>query len=365
LYDGARTPVLGPVDYRYTWVDMHNVIVMPKYTGLNAPIQTCVAALGDSFAAGTTDGPGEFDFVQGSNSTKDNPYWNLVGKLLTNPTPEQIACQSPKPVLLNTGGSNFPTDWTASILPVQIVQLGQLFILAVPAEFTTMSGRRLRETVYNTIVSNGGPTNAVVVIAGLSNAYSQYVTTPEEYATQRYEGASTLFGPYTLSAYLQLFDNLTHALLKNQPVSPGVEPVDFTNRAIDLQPPVAFDDGPIGTVQTPPLSSYKIGDKVTVVFFAGDPRNDYMTQDTFLSVERLVSDNTWNIVAVDGHWETKFYWTRILNWELEESYATIEWEIPANTIPGTYRIRHFGYQKSILGTISHYVGESPQFKVLQ
>lgn len=42
-----------------------------------------------------------------------------------------------------------------------------------------------------------------VVIAGLTNTYSSYVTTREEYAAQRYEGASTIFGPSTLDAYIQ------------------------------------------------------------------------------------------------------------------------------------------------------------------
>jgi len=79
----------------------------------------------------------------------------------------------------------------------------------------------------------------------------------------------------------------------------------------------------------------------------------------------LVDGGTWQVVAVDGHWETKFYWERILNWELEESYATIEWEIPPNATPGTYRIRHFGYEKSLLGEIKRYEGVSPQFSVLQ
>ena len=41
---------------------------------------------------------------------------------------------------------------------------------------------------------------ALVVIAGLTNDYSHYVTTYEEYQVQRYEGASTLFGPHTLGA---------------------------------------------------------------------------------------------------------------------------------------------------------------------
>ena len=43
-----------------------------------------------------------------------------------------------------------------------------------------------------------------VVIAGLTNTYSSYVTTIEEYSIQRYEGASTIFGPHTLDAYIQV-----------------------------------------------------------------------------------------------------------------------------------------------------------------
>ena len=42
------------------------------------------------------------------------------------------------------------------------------------------------------------------MIAGLTNTYSSYVTTYEEYQAQRYEGASTIFGPHTLDAYIQV-----------------------------------------------------------------------------------------------------------------------------------------------------------------
>jgi Neutral/alkaline non-lysosomal ceramidase, N-terminal len=42
------------------------------------------------------------------------------------------------------------------------------------------------------------------VIAGLTNTYSSYITTFEEYGVQRYEGASTLYGPHTLDAYIQV-----------------------------------------------------------------------------------------------------------------------------------------------------------------
>jgi Neutral/alkaline non-lysosomal ceramidase, N-terminal len=57
-------------------------------------------------------------------------------------------------------------------------------------EFTTMAGRRLRDAVKDVLIQEGNGefnSNIHVVIAGLSNTYSQYVTTFEEYKIQRYE----------------------------------------------------------------------------------------------------------------------------------------------------------------------------------
>lgn len=57
--------------------------------------------MGYSFAAGTTDGPGEFDFSQGIKS--ENPFWNAVRDFIGEPTAEDIKCHHPKPILLATG----------------------------------------------------------------------------------------------------------------------------------------------------------------------------------------------------------------------------------------------------------------------
>lgn len=57
--------------------------------------------MGYSFAAGTTDGPGAFDFTQGT--TTSNPLWNAVRDFIAEPTKEDIKCQAPKPILLATG----------------------------------------------------------------------------------------------------------------------------------------------------------------------------------------------------------------------------------------------------------------------
>eukprot|EP01092_Planopodium_desertum_P014681 TRINITY_DN7499_c0_g1_i1.p1 TRINITY_DN7499_c0_g1~~TRINITY_DN7499_c0_g1_i1.p1 ORF type:complete len:496 (+),score=51.86 TRINITY_DN7499_c0_g1_i1:78-1490(+) len=365
LWQSANTTLQGGIGYVHQYVNMSAVQVQANFSISGLPVSTCIGAMGDAFAAGTTDGPGEFNFEQGTNSTSTNAYWNFIGQFLSEPSAAEKACQAPKPILLNTGGINFPAPWTPTILPLQIFKVGQLYIVGVPGEFTTMSGRRLRNTVRETLLANGAPQDAVVVIAGLSNSYSHYITTFEEYQVQRYEAASTLFGPHTLEAYQQLYASLAKALATNTTVPPGPTPPDLTNQTVSFQPDILYDihpiDKPYGTVLQAPESSYSAGDVVTVSFVGGNPNNDYMTQKTYLTVE-LEDAGDWTVVAVDGDWETRFHWQSEF---FLESIITIEWFIPTTVTSGTYRIRTFGYSRDIFGTVTPYTGTSPSFTVTQ
>jgi neutral ceramidase len=59
--------------------------------------------------------------------------------------------------------------------------IGGVVIACVPGEFTTMAGRRLRGAITDNVAKMGGPTISQVIVAGLCNTYSDYITTPEEY----------------------------------------------------------------------------------------------------------------------------------------------------------------------------------------
>lgn len=96
--------------------------------------------MGFSFAAGTTDGPGSFDFKQAT--TTDNPLWNIMRDFIAEPTDQDINCQAPKPILLETGRAKWPYDWQPKIVPTQLFMIGDVVLIGVPGEFTTMSGRR-------------------------------------------------------------------------------------------------------------------------------------------------------------------------------------------------------------------------------
>ena len=75
----------------------------------------------------------------------------------------------------------WPYQWHPDIVETQMLRIGQVMLAAVPGEFTTMAGRRLREQLIEEAKANGAPSNVKAVIAGLSNLYTHYVTTLEEY----------------------------------------------------------------------------------------------------------------------------------------------------------------------------------------
>ena len=80
-----------------------------------------------------------------------------------------------------------------------------------------MAGRRMRKAIMKRIEEIRDPADPVephVVIAGLSNVYTHYIATWEEYQIQRYEGASTIYGPHTLQAYMDKYSNLVEDMLK-------------------------------------------------------------------------------------------------------------------------------------------------------
>lgn len=70
-----------------------------------------------------------------------------------------------------------PYDWHPRVVSTQLALIGNVAIAAVPGEFSTMAGRRLK----NVIKSAMGSSDATVIIAGLSNHYTHYITTYEEY----------------------------------------------------------------------------------------------------------------------------------------------------------------------------------------
>lgn len=363
--DGAQE-VTGSIRVIHQFVDMPSQRVEHLDPVTNKPVQVqgCLPAMGYSFAAGTTDGPGTFTFRQGMKT--ENPLWNVVRNFLSPPTECDVTCHAPKPILLATGQMEFPFEWQPRIVSTQLAFVGSIAIACVPGEFTTMAGRRLRDAITDKVARLGGPSISQVIVAGLCNTYSDYITTPEEYEVQRYEGASTLYGPHTLTIYVSQYRNLSAAVISGSSLDPGPTPPDLSHDLVSFVTPVIYDtptwNHKFGDCIKQPADVAETGDSVTARFVAAHPRNNLTLGFTYLTVERF-DEGSWTVIATDANWETRFHWIRVSP-ILGSSEVIITWTVGPDVLPGEYRIRHFGSYKYIFGGVYPYVGTTNTFKVV-
>lgn len=281
----------------------------------------------------------------------------------------QVACQQPKPILLDVGQMDVPYDWSPNIVDMQLLRVGQFIIIVSPSEATTMSGRRWKNAVYSGAVDNSitEGIEPIVVLGAPGNTYAHYLTTEQEYGVQRYEGASTLYGQYELQAYINVTVGNIGYLSPDSTTSPptGPLPPNNVNISFNFITGVVYDTAPLGysfgEVIDQPAASYSIGDVINATFIGADPRNNLRLGDTFSAVEMLVG-STWTQVRDDSDWDLVYTWYRedVL---LGTSNVVISWETSYfSPAPGTYRILYNGDSKEpVLGTITAFQGISDSF----
>lgn len=346
-------------------------------------LQTCSAALGYGFAGGTTDGPGKFDFRQGTNDTDDdspalkNPLWRFARSFVHNPSDKQVACQRPKPILLDVGAALKPYPWTPNIVDIQVLRVGALVLVVSPGEATTMAGRRWREMTSEAVKKELSVPDPVVMLGGPANTYAHYIATKEEYSVQRYEGASTLYGQHTLEAYINLTLSYLPYLGNERRTLPtlsgGPPPPINVNTSLSFISPVVVDNPgffkKFGQCLSSPESSdlYLPGQVVGATFVGANPRNNLRLGGTFAAVERFDSmAGGWVQVRSDRDWHLVYQWQRTST-TLGTSTVTISWEIEEDAADihsqQLYRMRYYGDAKSLDGSITPFEGTSGTFQV--
>lgn len=106
-----------------------------------------------------------------------------------------------------------PPAMFPSVLPLQVIRLAGTLLVGLPFEVTVEAGRRVERAVRAAV----GPGRGIerVAVSSLANEQFCYLTTPEEYALQRYEGGNTLYGPdstpFTAAATARLAADLVVA----------------------------------------------------------------------------------------------------------------------------------------------------------
>ncbi len=347
LYDQATTYLNGTIDYRHRHLDLS------KSGGFVSTGKTCVGAIGLSVIGGShEDGVGLEIVPEGFVYGIDWPSFTLL--------PEDQACHREKIIVLPTGRLRTPYAWTPDIVPIQMIKIGNLALIGLPVEATTMTGRRARSDVLDVLDEIGVDT---VVFAGYANDYAGYIATREEYALQHYEGASTFFGPDSEQVFRSELVKLAAYMRDDSAVPTRDSPPDVRRSAIGFVPGVIFDDKPLfkgfGDVEQNAKANYGRGEKVKVVFWGAHPKNDLRAQDTFLEIQKK-QGGSWVTVARDNDPTTRYRWRRNF---IAYSLVTTEWDIPIDADSGDYRIVHRGNWKNVFGKISGYSGYSRVFSV--
>jgi neutral ceramidase len=341
LFAYAKEPLDGPIDSRHIYVDLSNYPVQDRFTGMGEQ-HTCPSAYGYSFAGGSTeDGGGHFLFEEGM--TEQSLWLDWLIRLVTGAprwTEPVRTCQAPKPILFETGTGSPPLQ--SQIHSITVARIGQLVILAVPVEVTTMAGRRLRDSVLREL----GHWARHIVLAGYANGYSGYVTTPQEYMLQQYEAGHTLHGRWTLPAYQQVASQLASVLQSGTAVASDISYDDWRGKAVGKPLPGGATVLPPegrhhGDALPAAKTQYRTGETVLAEFWSTNPTVYYTTGDNFLLVEHKTAGG-WQAVADDGDWSTRVRW-RIEN---DVYIAQLSWAIPDTASAGDYRLRHFGFDNS-------------------
>ena len=404
LFNAAQNDLGSEIDYRHKFVYMPGTPVPTSKFTNGAQLKTlCAGAYGISFMAGAEDGrtgmlsegitlATQFDktlldIARGLVVAIANATMPAVAPMLapltgatTAATAEFMAassdqCQYPKPILLPTGWMH----WTADILPFQIFRIGTLAIAAVPGEMTMQAGRRLEDAIKSAMLPLGV---TQVLLTGLSNEYSGYITTPEEYPSQQYEGASTIFGRLTFDSYKEAFSDLGVAMVAGKAAVTAAAPGDLSVGQIEWSPKIDRDEVPagesFGQVLLQPPQTVTRGNPVRVIFRSGNPRNDLRRNDTYLRIERDLGGGNWGLVSWDGTPDTRLYWLRSYftlptqNGQIGTAcpstddcyWSTMDvlWFPTADAPAGRYRVRVFGkWKNGVTGQLIPYEGTSIVF----
>ncbi|NIO33255.1 MAG: hypothetical protein GTN75_15905 [Gemmatimonadetes bacterium] len=156
----------------------------------------------------------------GSDASTTRYYgWRLFGLIPmgfdhkgSSIEPEPKGCHAQKRIALGSlQGLVVGEHGLPEVAQLMIVRVGGLALAVAPAEVTVSAGVMIKKTVLREVRAAGVPVDSVAVIS-LANGDLRYIVTPDEYAVQDYEGASTLYGPQSAMVLAREFGGLAALL---------------------------------------------------------------------------------------------------------------------------------------------------------
>nr|WP_245548364.1 neutral/alkaline non-lysosomal ceramidase N-terminal domain-containing protein [Gordonia araii] len=343
------------VDASARYVTLSDITVSGDFTPHGRTVRTTPAMMGAAAVATSQEENtrSQLGFIH--EGARNELAIALGADAVPTPEPWIADSQAPKAIMFPLGLLP-PQPWVEQTLPIQLIRIGDLVLAAIPAEVTIVSGLRVRQVIADALrvpLEN-------VLVQGYSNGFSQYVTTPEEYVSQQYEGGATLFGRWTLCAYMQEFHRMAAAMAAGRRLSTGPRPAGKTRPQPDLlgsQPA----DSPMpghrfGDVVAAPKSRVRGGETVRASFCGAYPTNRIRRgrgTAGYFAVEKRTPAG-WTVAFDDDHESTELKWERPQG-STSASKVTITWRVPRNAA-GVYRIRYYGDAKSAAGALRAFSG---------
>lgn len=336
----------GGIDARHRWVNMREVKIDGRFTPDGQPGTTGPAILGAAFAASSQeDGGGEplLGFNEGSRG--GTPWVQQVN---------QVAVPASASAIHGSKENLLPVGYIPGLVQqthiFHLHRIGGIVLASLAFEPTVVSGLRLRRAIADALDVD----IETVIVQGYTSGYGHYITTPEEYEHQDYEGGATIFGRLTLPAATQIFDGLASAMASGVPVDSGAAEGDLTGKIPPSPAGNPFVDmAPLGKnfgdVLTAPDGPVSAGTLVAVAFAGANPNSDLRHESGFLSVEKR--DGT--RIADDSHEATVIEFAN----EGASTTTTITWD-SSGAEPGEYVIRYRGSSRGIGGGLTPFEGEA-------
>jgi len=182
----------------------------------------------------------------------------------------------------------------------QAVQLGDVVLLPLPYEVTMEAGRRIAEAAETSARAGGMGAGTKFVVVSVSNGYTGYCTTPEEYGEQRYEGGHTLYGPNTQPFVAAQAARLAGDLARTGEVrdAPGERTFILTKKTFyrDYDAP----KGPRAAVAEPAPCRDEGGEECRAFRWADVPPSLIDLHRRLVSIEYSENGTTWLPLAVKG-----------------------------------------------------------------
>lgn len=251
--------------------------------------------------------------------------------------------QGPKAPLV--GGAGIAPDTH----PVSFWRLGGLGVVSFPAEINKQMGQRIRDD----LLARAGGRLGYVALAGLTNGYISYTSTPEEYDSCDYEASFTLYGRQMGYAWLAFGRALEKAALDGGEVASAPEPPALGFGTAQTTPARPTPDAGTATAQPDPsLTRYG---RAVLKWRGGDQQIDFRRGKPFVSLQRRVGRGFTTVATDDSLSDT----TRRADGEWTET-----WQFDECATPGIYRLRVTGRAVTVPGgDPAPYVVRSREFTV--